>query len=70
MAFETGKPPFREGIEYRYEWEARVESESPISNEKSSAAWLRGQLFVVVKQEDSNYRALLKVKLLLFFKHL
>ena len=56
-----GKPPFREGIEYRYEWEASIESESAVYNQVTTSTWLRGQIYVISKAEDSKWRSLLRV---------
>ncbi|XP_046463734.1 uncharacterized protein LOC124209680 [Daphnia pulex] len=58
----TSKPPFREGIEYRYEWEASMESDSGVNNQVATSTWLRGQLYVITKVEDTKWRSLLKIK--------
>ncbi len=57
----SSKPPFREGIEYRYEWEASMESDSGVNNQVATSTWLRGQLYVITKVEDAKWRSLLKV---------
>lgn len=58
----VNRSPFREGIEYRYEWEASIESESGVNNQVVTSTWLRGQLYVISKVEDSKWRSLLKIK--------
>lgn len=62
----SSKPPFREGIEYRYEWEASIESESSVSDQMATSTWLRGQLYIISKVEGSKWRSLLRVYILLF----
>lgn len=57
----NGKPPFRDGIEYRYEWEASVRGDSAISDQVTTSIALKGQLYVHAKTEDSKWRALLRV---------
>lgn len=65
LADSTSKPPFREGIEYRYEWEASMESDSGVNNQVATSTWLRGQIYVITKVEDTKWRSLLKVSFFL-----
>lgn len=58
----SNKPPFREGIEYRYEWEASIESESAVHNQVTTSTWLRGQIYVTCKAEDAKWRSLIRVE--------
>lgn len=68
------KPPFREGIEYKYEWEASIALESGLSDQQSSSTLLRGQLYIVTsKAEDESahhWGALIRVYMLWMTKHM
>ena len=57
----TEKVPFREGIEYRYDWEANITTESMESSVLASSTHLRGQLYVVSRLEGSGWLVLYKV---------
>lgn len=61
ILWSAEKPPFRDAIEYKYNWKASISSESSEFNEQATSTHLRGQLFVVSKDQGSG-RWLVEIK--------